>query len=197
MQFALFTGDGAADRALGCTLGSALCEVCVDHHLLCRCTVSHQFERDSAVGLAAASAHGWSRFHDLHHRPLDLGDSTNSKGLQLVSESFALLPCVFFVCLEGWGVVLWCRLPAHALAEAILSLIAIEHGFHEILQLQGFAPVLKFLGVKARRVSKDDFSRLPTPISRSTPPESRISIPRRPLRKYVLPAHTMTTSFRC
>eukprot|EP00439_Symbiodinium_sp_Y106_P029693 s8058_g3.t1 len=32
---------------------------------------------------------------------------------------------------------------------AILSLIAIEHGFHEILQLQGFAPVLKFLGVKA------------------------------------------------
>ena len=35
-------------------------------------------------------------------------------------------------------------------SEAILSLIAIEHGFHEILQLQGFAPVLKFLGVKAR-----------------------------------------------
>eukprot|EP00435_Cladocopium_sp_Y103_P050464 s171_g15.t1 len=31
---------------------------------------------------------------------------------------------------------------------AILSLIAIEHGFHQILRLEGFAPVLKFLGVK-------------------------------------------------
>ena len=33
-------------------------------------------------------------------------------------------------------------------AEAILSLIAIEHGFHQILELEGFAPLLKFLGVK-------------------------------------------------
>ncbi|CAJ1386796.1 unnamed protein product, partial [Effrenium voratum] len=32
---------------------------------------------------------------------------------------------------------------------AILSLIAIEHGFHEILRLQGFDPLPKFLGVKA------------------------------------------------
>ncbi|CAK9042860.1 unnamed protein product [Durusdinium trenchii] len=31
---------------------------------------------------------------------------------------------------------------------AILSLIAIEHGFHQILELEGFAPLLKFLGVK-------------------------------------------------
>ena len=35
--------------------------------------------------------------------------------------------------------------------KAILSLLAIEHGFHQILQLKQFTPVLKFLGVKAQR----------------------------------------------
>ena len=39
-------------------------------------------------------------------------------------------------------------------SKAILSLIAIEHGFHQILELEGFSPLLKFLGVKAAKGQK-------------------------------------------
>lgn len=48
--------------------------------------------------------------------------------------------CAQLPCMEGAAFV--------TSSIAILSLIAIEHGFHDILSVEGFAPILKFLGVK-------------------------------------------------